>query len=455
MIPRSQIPWLLSHPDDVLSTSASHYDTLEGDYAFTDKRILTDPYHEHVIHKYLPRRIAPMIPDLQAEVALDFDVAWGTDTDEWKEIKVGDSVLSMLSQAVNRMILGLPLCRNEDLLSTMRAFTMDIVMTGFLLRFVPRWLRFIAGPLATLPNKYHYWKTTKYTKPLIADRLKNLQKKEEDPSFEWKPPNDFVTWSILLAKAEKRSDELTVDMLSRRIMPIEFAAIHTSSITITNCLLDLVSSDPSKQYLEGILEQSNSILAQDNGQWTKAGLARFDTADSALRESMRVSNFMTQNLVRKVVAKEGISNPTEGWHAPYGMTLSVDMHDIQHDPEVYPDPETYDAFRFSRPEEESQSKILNGTANERTANGNTNPAPKALGLVQTSDSFLPFSHGRHACPGRFFIAMEVKMFLSYMLTNYDIERLPSRPKKKTFGGTLLPPSDATFKVRRKKGTVKA
>lgn len=394
-----------------------------------------------------------MIPDLQEEVALGFDESWGMDTDAWKEIKVGDSVMFMISRAVNRMILGLPLCRNEDLLSNMRAFAMDIIMTGLLLRFVPRWLRFLAGPLAGLPNNYHYWKTLKYTKPLIAERLKNFKKKEEDPAFEWEPPNDFVSWSILVAKAENRTDELSVDMLSRRIMPINFASIHTSALSITNCLLDLVSSDPSNQYLEGILEQSNSILAEENGQWTKAGLARFDTADSALRESMRVSNFMTQGLVRKVMVKEGISNPTEGWHAPYGMTIGVDMHDIQHDPEIYLDPEGYDAFRFSGPEGSSQSKIANGSVNEKAANGTPNSAPKTTGLVQTSDTFLSFSHGRHACPGRFLIAAEIKLFLSYMLTNYDVERLPSRPKNRILGGTVVPPSDVTFKVRRKKGTI--
>ena len=396
-----------------------------------------------------------MIPHLQEEVALGFDESWGMDTSAWKEINVGDSVMFMISRAVNRMILGLPLCRNEDLLLNMRAFAMDIIMTGLLLRFVPRWLRFLAGPLAGLPNHYHYRKTIKYTKPLIAERLQNFKRKEEDPSFEWEPPNDFVSWSILVAKAENRQDELTVDILSRRIMPINFASIHTSAMSITNCLLDLVSSDPSNQYLEGILEQSNSILTEDNGQWTKAGLARFDTADSALRESMRVSNFMTQGLVRKVMAKEGISNPTEGWHAPYGMKIGVDIHDIQHDPEVYPDPEGYDAFRFSRSEGSSQSKTANGSANEKTTNGTADSTPKATGLVQTSDTFLSFSHGRHACPGRFLIAAEIKLFLSYMLTNYDVERLPSRPKNQILGGTVVPPSDVTFKVRRKKGTVKA
>ncbi len=48
IIPNSEIRWLLDQPDSVLSSAALHYDTLAGPYAFTDARILKDPFHEHV-----------------------------------------------------------------------------------------------------------------------------------------------------------------------------------------------------------------------------------------------------------------------------------------------------------------------------------------------------------------------------------------------------------------------
>lgn len=53
ILPRSQMAWLIEQRDDVLSNSAFHYDSLEGDYCFATPQILRDPYHEHVIHKYL------------------------------------------------------------------------------------------------------------------------------------------------------------------------------------------------------------------------------------------------------------------------------------------------------------------------------------------------------------------------------------------------------------------
>ena len=108
---------------------------------------------------------------------------------------------------------------------------------------------------------------------------------------------------------------------------------------------------------------------------------------------------------------EGIENKAEGWRAPQGALLGVDMHSIQHDPAIYPDPDTYDPFRFLK---------LSVTADKVNATRNT-------GLIATSDTFFPFSHGRHTCLGRFFVAFEMKLILAYIVMNYEIEPLKERP----------------------------
>ncbi|KAL9099371.1 MAG: hypothetical protein Q9163_005119 [Psora crenata] len=454
VLPRTQIPWLVAQPEDVLSAAAWHYDSLEGDFAFTRKKLLQDPYHEAVIHKYLPRRLPALIPELWDEVARGFDESWGLDTHTWKEIPLYDSLMYMISRAVNRMLVGLPLCRNEDYLSNMRHFAMDIIKTGVMLRFTPRWLRPVVGRLVTIPNHLHYRNTAKYTIPLITERLEQFRMKEQNPDYDWVAPNDFLSWSIMLATAEGRQDELTVDMLSRRLMPLNFAAIHTTAISITNLFLDLLASEPSLHYLEGIRQEAAAILSEENGQWTKAGLARCHRADSAMRESMRVNNFMSRNVLRKVLLKGGIHNQAEGWHASQGTIIGIDMQSIQHDADIYTDPDTYDPFRFSRSKEKECVPNTENPADANVGDGSNHLEQKNTGLVNTSDVFLPFSHGRHACPGRFFVAAEVKMMLSYLLLNYDVEPLASRPPNLWFGTSSVPPTKATIRVRRKEGSIK-
>ena len=452
MIPRDQIPWLLEQPDNILSVSEVHYVELEGSYGFTHPKILKDPYHEHVVHKYLPRRLGQMIPSMEEELSLGFDQTWGCDTKAWKEICVHENLMTMISRAVNRMIVGLPLCRNEDYLKHDANFAMDVIYGAIFLRFVPAWLKPFIGHLVTMPNRYHYHMTTKHTLPLINQRLAMFKRKQEDPDFEYEEPNDYLQWLITLADSEDRQDELTPDMISRRLMPISFAAIHTTTLTLTNCLLDLIASDPSRQYLEGIREEATRVLAEEGGHWTKAALAKCHRSDSAVRESMRVSNFMTRGLKRKVMREGGLENKAGDWLAPKGAYVATDLHSVHHDPLIYPDPDGYDAFRFSRPKEEVEVRKGDSSGNGLADVAETLKL-KNTGIVTTSDTFLPFGHGRHACPGRFFVALEMKMLLAYMVMNYEIEPLTTRPPNTWLGQTLMPPAKATIRIRRREGTV--
>lgn len=137
---------------------------------------------------------------------------------------------------------------------------MDVIASATVfLRFTPQWLKPVVGPIVTIPNRYHWGKTAKYTLPIIKDRLANFKRRSQDPVFKWEEPNDYVSWHITIATAEDRQDELTPDMISRRLMPLNFAAIHTTTLTITNILFDLISADSSQHFLEGIREEAERV----------------------------------------------------------------------------------------------------------------------------------------------------------------------------------------------------
>ena len=42
-------------------------------------------------------------------------------------------------------------------------------------------------------------------------------------------------------------------------------------------------------------------------------------------------------------------------------------------------------------------------------------------FVTTNEQNLGFGYGRHACPGKFFAANEVKMILARLLVTYDVQ----------------------------------
>lgn len=84
-------------------------------------------------------------------------------------------------------------------------------------------------------------------------------------------------------------------------------------------------------------------------------------------------------------------------------------------PELYPDPEKFDGYRFLRAREEPN-------------------AENKYQSVTTGTDLTFFGHGTHACPGRFLATYEIKLVVIYLLLHYDWE-LP-----KTQG--LLPTASA-------------
>jgi len=328
--------------------------------------------------------------DIWDELTDSLDETWGVSTTEWTDIPVMDNMMTVIARVSNRMFVGLPLCRNPAYLKAMGSFANDVIMSMTLLGFVPRLLKPILGPLFTLPNRYHHYLSAKFTKPLIEQRKVDMERAARDPTFEWEEPNDYISWHLRLAQAENRTVEQDPDMISRFLMPINFAAIHTTVFTVTMTLFDLMSSDPGLGFFEGIKEEAERVFAEENGVWSKASLARLHRADSAIRESMRVSTFITRGVLRKVLSPHGISNDDEGWTAKQNTRVGVDVWSVQHDPDVYPNPNYYDAFRFSRPREE-----FSETGNEKQDQAEMLKL-KGTGMITTGPTFLPFGHGRHA-----------------------------------------------------------
>ena len=117
---------------------------------------------------------------------------------------------------------------------------------------------------------------------------------------------------------------------------------------------------------------------------------------------------------------------------PRGTMLTANVVEAHSSREAWgEDVEQFDPYRFMKMEKESGRKI---------------------GIVTTSPNSLSFGHGRHACPGRFFAAQELKLLLAHFLVYYDV-RLDSveqtRPKNVWFGMSCLPNPQAKIVLRKR------
>jgi cytochrome P450 len=80
---------------------------------------------------------------------------------------------------------------------------------------------------------------------------------------------------------------------------------------------------------------------------------------------------------------------------------------IQTDGELFVEPFNFDPFRYSRIREASAATSFNP---EKESDDNKDPAPN-LSFIFKGFKYLPFGHGKHACPGRYLVDIELKMRL--------------------------------------------
>jgi cytochrome P450 len=387
VMPRSQMSWMFDQPDSILSTSAAHYDVLHGEYAFVEPIILRDPYHEHVVHRNLVRNLNTIIPELEEEIPAAVEATYGVDTENYTKIDVLDSFMRMVPRLTNRMLVGAPLCGNQKYLDAVLAFTQDVIRTQTIMTLLPKTLHPFLGNVLGLASKYHYWLASRFTLPLIRERVDALKSKDAGDNKNYKEPHDYITWAYRTALAEGRSEEIRPDRIAKRIMPLNFAAIHTTSLTAYDVMGNILSADPS--VIESLREEAHRIFKEEGG-WTKQGLTRMHRMDSAIREAQRFSPIALTFITRKVVAKEGIVTP-EGVHVKYGTFLSCPWMPLAMDEDIHEkDAAVFDPFRYSRAKEE-----YDAMSPEEKEKANTLKL-KQSGMVTTSDRHLPFGHGRHA-----------------------------------------------------------
>jgi cytochrome P450 len=402
-----------------------------------DPDLIHRPLQHHLIVTTLTSQIANLVPDVIDETALGFEMNWGTDTKEWKEVCVYETLRHIVGQVTNRVFVGLPTCRDPALVDVAMKYAQDVPLTSMVLRMIPRLIKPLLVPIITLSCRIHTNQFYKIIKPTVERRLREFDARRADPEASGlgPKPNDYLEWSIAQAKELNEPPLWHPKKLADRVLILNFAAIHTSTFSITGAILDLVCHNKPEHIAE-LRAEIEAVLADHGGVWDKRSLAKMHKLDSTMRESVRLNSIVTLGLGRMVTAPEGIDTPS-GIHVPRGVIVTTPGYSIMHDRDVYgDDAEEFRPFRFAEQRVEREGGA-----------GYVERARKAF--PTTSKEFLAFGHGKNACPGRFFAANELKLILGYMVLNYEFEMQAERPRNTWFGLSRVPPMKATIRIRRR------
>ncbi|KAH9477542.1 Cytochrome P450 monooxygenase 103 [Psilocybe cubensis] len=372
--------------DDQLSFREAIAEVVQTDYMI-GPQIRRDPYHVNSVRMQLTRNLGVRFDDIKDEIFAAFK--------------------DLISTADHG--------RDPDFKELTEQFTMHVILGGQILNLFPMMLKPIIGRFLTrVPSNIK--RMVHHTGPLVQAQLD--QEKSTEGNSEAPTKNNLISWLLEEAKGEQR----TVQDIALRLLTINFASIHTTSMALTNILYDLATYP---EYVEPMREEVERIIESEG--WTKSSMGKMRKLDSFVKESQRLA-IGSQSIRRKTLKDFTFSN---------GLTVPADTHIVvatrptHLDEGNYEDPDKFNGFRFAHIREAEGEGVKHQ-------------------MVYLSPDYVLFGTGRHACPGRFFAVNELKAMLAFVLQNYDVKLSESeRPKEQWLQGQCSPNKTAKLLFRKR------
>ncbi|PPQ77970.1 hypothetical protein CVT26_005275 [Gymnopilus dilepis] len=401
--------------DDQMSFEEAVAETIQTDYTL-GRRVRVDHYHVPIVRTPLTRNIAIRFSDIKDEIVTAFSELVPAKEDEWVTLPALATIMKVVCRTSNRLFVGLPLCRDPDYRQLNEQFTIDVMVGARIINAFPKFLRPIVGQVLTkVPASIK--RAVNHLRPLIEEQLAQEEKYGKD----WPDkPNNLISWLLDEAKGPQRD----IEDLAIRVLTINFAAIHTTTNALTMALYNLAAYP---EHAEPMREEVRAVIEAEG--WSKLSMTKMRKVDSFIKETQRLG-LGAVTLNRKVLQDFTFSN---GITVPAGSYLGVPTYATHMDDQNYETAHEFRGFRFAEMRDEEGEGLKHQ-------------------FVALNPTYLAFGAGRHACPGRFFAANEIKAMLAYILLNYDV-KFPNngpRPEDLWIQATISPNRTAQVMFRKRK-----
>ncbi|KAI5364932.1 Putative cytochrome P450 [Septoria linicola] len=351
---------------------------------------------------------------------------------DWQVVKPYHVLAKIVALISGRVLVGKELCRNEDWIRLSMEFSTHAFGAARTLRsgnkwpWSMRWASYTEPAVKAIIERRR--EAEALMKPICEERLRRAA----DPS--WKKPEDATQW---LLDSHSRSGE-SADEVVKSQLRLTMAAIHNTTMSITNDLFDLIEHP---EYIDVLRQEVDTVVTEERG-WTKQALTKMRKMDSFMKESQRMNPSTPITCKRKVLQDFRLH---DGSVLPRGSHIAFTSDAVNRDPEIYPSPNDFDGLRFYRLRTASvdgaDASDLSTSANETKYQ-----------FVTATQDYQNWGAGRSACPGRFFASNEIKLMLSYLLQNYEFKWKggEGRPESAVIDWNILPDREKEVLFRRRK-----